>query len=314
MKQTAILLFLLTALAGTSPAQSAIPRVSAGVDTLTAAINLVRDSLVVTRHRHTALDSTGPLFPASAPLLDSLTIEHGEISIHYHLPGRDIPGRVTEISMDDVRLFYEVTLQLAYEGQLLTPAPEYLLGDYGAVFPADEDRPRIIKWTHLLADYVNLEGELTVILQVTEYSDFFTRLGIDCNDRAEVTFQQKWPHYAAGAAGGGLLLWALLEELRSREIYREDYRTAATLQEALPFYEKANRKRQRAVGLAAAGTVILIADYLWYRQRSQAYRSQKKKYQYCPDTALNIEPLLDLPSPQTPDGQIGLRFTYTFGK
>lgn len=314
MKQPAIFLFFLTLITARAVSQPATPRVSAGVDTLTVQINLVRDSQVVSHHTHTALDSTGSLFPARERLLDSLTIEHGEIYIYYHLPQRDIPKRMANINLNEVRLFYEVTPILSYEGRLLDPAPEYQLGDHGKVFPAEAARPRVIKWTHLLADYANLAGELTVILRVTEYSDFFNRLGIDCNDRAEVTFQQKWPHFAAGAAGGGLLLWALLEELRSREIYREDYRTAATLEEAHPFYEKANRKRQRAVTLAAAGTVILVADYLWYRQRSKAYRAQKKKYQYCPETALNIEPLLDLPSPRTPDGRIGLRFTYTFGQ
>ena len=308
--------FLLIFLLGGFPLllHAQLQPVASSTHTLTAQINLVENQLQP-RGSVVSIQEGGTAFETEL-LLDSLAIQSGELVVYYHLPQREAPTipRSKDKTSSKVDFSYNISLDFTLDGQPLAPEPQYLIGDIGTgITPRMEGSPFRIHWTHLLQDYVNLQGVLTASLKVEEYTNLLVLLELNCQEAPSFNFEQRLPYYLAAGAGAGLIVLGIFEEERSQDIYDNDYATSTSFRRALPLYNKANNKHHNYIIFTSVGSAILLADAVLYFRRSKRYRQDKKIYdQYCSDKPLSIKPMLELPLGQSPGGQLGFRLAYTF--
>ncbi len=283
--------------------------VASSIHTLTARINLVEDQVKITGDSLTVLQG-GSAFETEM-LLDSLAIESGELAIYYHLPQRK---KERGLDKREVQFTYTVTLGLILNGEPIVPEPQYLLGDMGAGLSlSGKDNQFRIQWAHILQDFVNIEGELKVSLKVEEYTNLLVLLELNCQEAPSFNFEQRLPYFLAAGAGAGLIVLGIAEEMRSQDIYDNEYAKSGSLRQALPLYNKANNKHHNYIIFTTAGTVILLTDAVLYFRRSRRYKKGKNIYdQYCPEKPLSLNPVFELPSGSPAGGQLGLRITYSF--
>lgn len=294
-----------------------LQKVATGIHSISAQINLVEGELEWEQDSMILIEGGG-IFP-NEMLLDSLAINYGELVIYYHLPKREI-SQPDDFSRkppnnEEVVFQYKVQLSLALNGESLTPQPEYILGDIGSnITPQEEGLSKMILWTHILQDYVNINGELTVRLTIEEQTNFFYIFGSFCAERPLFEFEQRLPYYMVGGVGIGLVVAGILEECSSNNIYENRYLKSSSLKEANPWYDKANNKHHLAIIFAAVGSAIFVVDALLFYQRDRIHKRESARFErVCTGfKSLTFNPVLELPASQPNGGQLGVQIVYTF--
>ncbi len=304
------LLFLLIGFPARICAQ--LQPVASSIHTITARINLVENQLERAGGTLALLEG-GEAFETDM-LLDSLAIRSGELAVFYHLPVRDFPRRWFDKAGEKLAFAYDIGLVLELNGEALVPEPPCLIGDIGEGIMLREGTNTFrITWARLLPDYINLEGNLKVSLQVEEKSNLLNLRGINCGNAPAFSFDQRLPYFLAGGVGAGLVLAGVLEEAHSRDIYNNDYENAENYRQSLGLYNKANDKHHNFLIFTTAGAAILLTDAVLYYRRTRNYRNDKRIFrQFCPEENLAVRPVLQLPAGQYGSGQLGLHLAYTF--
>ena len=227
-----------------------------------------------------------------------LELQYGELSVFYQLPELGEEGR-----------FYEVEPAIRLNGRelLLVPSEEFR-GDWGR--PLTPGARRLL-WIDLPARYIQLQGELEMVLTVRRWGE--RKLPYDCSlGEPRFTARQRLPYYLAAGLGAAAIGAGQIFREQSQRIYDRDYSNSETLEEASPLYEDANNKHHTYLILTYAGAGVLAADAALYLIRRRRYKKNMEWYeQYCRENSLSFRPAAEWPSAGK-EASVGLKMTWTF--
>ena len=138
--------------------------------------------------------------------------------------------------------------------------PNKVSGDLGEISLPGKS-PKQIVWEDVLESLVHLEGELELVLTVVRFSVYY---------QPRFAFKKDLP-YGVAAATGAIAATAGVLLLRNNaqdayDLYLRQRVDRKSLEDAEPFYQDANSKRHRALGLIYAGAGLLLTDgimYIW---------------------------------------------------
>lgn len=265
--------------------------VGKSIHSTTTKINLVEKQLVKLKDSLVFLQG-GSAFQTGF-LLDSIIMKWGELVIYYHLPERMVMAPIVRRRETGIIFNYNVYLRLTLDGNSLFPEKQYLLGDIGeGVSSKKEVNSHKIIWTHILQDYVNLQGELKVELEVEEFTNVLSWLNLNCQEIPIFETQQRLPYYIAGGVGAGLILTGAI--LGSRDSNGDPDNDIYSI-------------------LMISGTGILAADAVFYFKRKRRYNLDLEIYkQYCGSNYLSICPIFEKSTGKNSAPSAGLRLALVF--
>jgi hypothetical protein len=228
-----------------------------------------------------------------------LSVSNGELVIQFELAEHTDKG------------YYEMKgMEVLIDGQPLLLEPEQIIGETGKI-PTGGRKKLVL--AQLLERNVTLKGSLMVTMTIASYGERKLPFGIDCSAPPTFTAKQRLPYYLAAGAGAACIGLGQYYRIQSQDVYENDYKNAATLQEATPYYEDANGKHHTYLILTYGGSALLVADAVLYFIRDRNYRKKTELYkEYCGGTSFLLEPIIETPSLRNPDGQAGIRFTLNF--
>ena len=212
---------------------------------------------------------------------------------------------------DDPENYYLLKdLKLVLDGNPVVLLPEQIKGWTDQMQGGEGYQ---LVFSSLLDRFINLQGKLSVIASIERWGEFKLP-GIDCSDPPPAfTGKQRASYYIAAGVGAAAIGMGQYFRVKSEDVYDNQYLTAPSQDVATPIYEDANGKHHTYLILTYAGSVILAADVIWYFVRDSRVRRRLGLYnEYCNKTSLFIEPVIDAPSFEKPNGQAGFRMTVNF--
>jgi len=261
--------------------------------TITANINLLGGSL-----QNVDTDSIGH-WGMLAGL--QVTLEQGELHFKYKL--RDV------VPKEQRNGIYDVSAIISINNDVLRIRPDKILGDYGKGITTNHGVNREFIVTNLIEDNINLDGKLSVQLNVSYSYQVVLDFDFDCNAEPTFTTGQRIPYLAGGVIGVGLAAWGGIMEGKAQDKY-DQYKSLINDNKTL--YDDANRQHKTAQALMIAGGAIIVTDIVLYVIRSKKYKKRKLIYEkYCPKK-ISFRPVIDLPGVTKPSGSVGLAMHFTF--
>ena len=207
---------------------------------------------------------------------------------------------------------YNVSLAASLNGVQLPVNEDDLLGFYGADLPVVQTGEKKLEWINLFERYIQLEGELVLIVNSELWGPRSLPLGVDCQEEPQFTSKQIWPHYAAAGLGAAALVASALIGNKSSDIYDNDYKAQLLEEKAESSYQDANDKHHNELILRYTGIGILATDAAVYIYRYYRYKHRLSVYQeYCQPDGVSFEPSF-MTTPGSVSYRLGVRMTYNF--
>ncbi|RLD22347.1 MAG: hypothetical protein DRI69_01435 [Bacteroidetes bacterium] len=231
----------------------------------------------------------------------ALLLKQGELHITYTLSDN--------IPKEERNGEYNIHAVISVNDDELHIRPDKILGDYGKGISTHDGFRRTFIVTDLIEDYVTLEGQLTIQLNISYTYQVVLDFDFNCNDKPKFTTGQRIPYLIGGVVGAGLGVWGIVIEAEAQDKY-DQYKSQ--INDDTVLFDEANREHKSAQALMIAGGAIIVTDAVLYLIRSKKYKKRKKIYdKYCPND-ISFRPVIELPGVARPSGSVGLAMHYTF--
>lgn len=233
----------------------------------------------------------------SSDLIDGVTLKNGEITIDYHLPQKS--GILQAASS------YRASLSVSQDGRSIRLLPEYLLGTDRTI---RKEGPQQIIWSHLLPTFIDLKGQLDLVITLDEWVDC-TILQQELALNARLSKWQK----AGFITGGSLVLGGGTLILISDSVY-DKYKRGPTAEAVEDEYLRANDLLDSGVIMVIGGVALLTADLISVLIKKRGTReAQSIIRELCaPAKSFGVRPSLTMPGVGFPAGCVGIKLTYSF--
>lgn len=208
--------------------------------------------------------------------------------------------------------YFIINLAVKLNDETLPVEPENLFGELNKnISFSNEPQTYKIIWTNLMEEYIDLNGELAISLNVDIYGNRDLPYNVDCGIEPTFTTKQKIPFLIAGILGAGSVVAGEYLKNESEKDY-DTYLSQDNFDAAEPFYQDANDKANTGQILTYAGIGILTVDAIWYFVRQRRFRKQREVYnEFCKPKNISFQPHVELPFGGK-ELNTSLKLTYTF--